>query len=349
MAARAKSLTDRAKVADPRVRPAPTVPAADLRVLGAALRALGYDVGALFSAVGLADSSLAPDDRVPCEYYGAIIAAAQRQHFTPNLSLAVARATPLGAYPLLDYLVATSDSVGAGVKQLARYFSLVGSPLTFAIHEGAQVVRVEFGNATLPFTVEHQAALMAQHLRAETEGRFTAAAVAFQHQPDDLAEFSRALGCPVESGKTWNGMLIAAEAWGFPLRRRDPVLRQVLEGQADDILARLPSRAGVAAAVRRTLITRMTSGDTRVGTVARGLAMSGRTLQRRLADEGVSYRELLDDARKVTSGRCLMDSALTVGEVAYLVGYSEPAPFHRAFKRWYGMTPEAFRHKRHAG
>ena len=93
---------------------------------------------------------------------------------------------------------------------------------------------------------------------------------------------------------------------------------------------------------------RITSGDTRVGTVARRLAMSGRTLQRRLADEGVSYQELLDDARKVTSGRCLMDSALTVGEVAYLVGYSEPAPFHRAFKRWYGMTPEAFRQKNRA-
>ena len=132
--------------------------------------------------------------------------------------------------PLLDYLVATSDSVGAGVKQLARYFSLVGSPLTFAIHEDAKVVRVEFGKAALPFTVEYQAALMVQHLRAETEGRFTAAAVAFQHNPDDLAEFSRALGCPVESGKTWNGMLIAPEAWCFPLRRRDPVLRQVPKG-----------------------------------------------------------------------------------------------------------------------
>jgi AraC-like DNA-binding protein len=345
MAARAKSLTDRVKVDKPPARPTPTIAAGDLRVLVTALRELGYDVEALLSAVGLADPSLEPDDRVPCESYGAVIAAAQRQRFTPNLSLAVARATPLGAYPLLDYLVATSDSVGAGVKQLARYFSLVGSPLTFAIHEGAQVVRVEFGNATLPFTVEHQAALMAQHLRAETDGRFTAAAVAFQHQPDDLAEFSRVLGCPVDAGTVWNGMLIATEAWRLPLRRRDPVLRQVLEGRADDILARLPSRKGVAADVQRTLMTHMTSGDTRVGTVARGLAMSGRTLQRRLADEGVSYQELLDDARKVTSGRCLMDSALTVGEVAYLVGYSEPAPFHRAFKRWYGMTPEAFRQK----
>jgi AraC-like DNA-binding protein len=73
--------------------------------------------------------------------------------------------------------------------------------------------------------------------------------------------------------------------------------------------------------------------------------MSGRTLQRRLADEGVSYQELLDDARKEAAGRYLHESALAIGEVAYLVGYSEPAPFHRAFRRWYGTTPEAFRRK----
>ena len=71
--------------------------------------------------------------------------------------------------------------------------------------------------------------------------------------------------------------------------------------------------------------------------------MSGRTLQRRLAAEGVSYQELLDDARKEAAGRYHRESTLAIGEVAYLVGYSEPAPFHRAFKRWYGMNPELFR------
>jgi AraC-like DNA-binding protein len=73
--------------------------------------------------------------------------------------------------------------------------------------------------------------------------------------------------------------------------------------------------------------------------------MSARTLQRRLADEGVSYQELLEDGRKEAAGRYLRDSTLAIGEVAYLVGYSEPAPFHRAFKRWYGVTPEVFRQK----
>jgi AraC-like DNA-binding protein len=57
----------------------------------------------------------------------------------------------------------------------------------------------------------------------------------------------------------------------------------------------------------------------------------------------VSYQQLLDAARKEAARRYLAESSLAIGEVAYLVGYSEPAPFHRAFKRWYGVTPEVFR------
>jgi AraC-like DNA-binding protein len=80
-----------------------------------------------------------------------------------------------------------------------------------------------------------------------------------------------------------------------------------------------------------------------MSSMARQFGMSERTLQRRLADEGVSYQELLDEARKQVAGRYLTTSALAIGEVAYLLGYSEPAAFHRAFKRWYATTPEAYR------
>ena len=81
----------------------------------------------------------------------------------------------------------------------------------------------------------------------------------------------------------------------------------------------------------------------RIDALARELAMSSRTLQRRLAAERVSYQELLDDVRKQAAARYLAEPTLAICEVAYLVGYSEPAPFHRAFRRWYGMTPENFR------
>jgi AraC-like DNA-binding protein len=100
---------------------------------------------------------------------------------------------------------------------------------------------------------------------------------------------------------------------------------------------------GVALDVRRALASRVGGGDTRIQTVARTLATSARSLQRRLAAAGVSYQELLNLAKSAAAERYLSDSRLSIGEVAYLLGYSEPAAFTRAFRRWSEETPQAFR------
>jgi AraC-like DNA-binding protein len=142
---------------------------------------------------------------------------------------------------------------------------------------------------------------------------------------------------------SWSGVSVPGEAWQLPLRRRDLILRHMLEGHANEILARLPARTGLALEVQRALTSRVAGGDIRIESIARQFAMSARTLQRKLADEQISYQRLLDDARKEAAGRYITESSLAIGEIAYLIGYSEPAPFHRAFKRWYGMTPDAFR------
>ena len=96
--------------------------------------------------------------------------------------------------------------------------------------------------------------------------------------------------------------------------------------------------------VQRLLSARIAGGATRIETGARELALSPRTLQRRLTAEGVTYQALLDETRKEAAAGYVNDSALSLAEIAYLLGYSEPAPFHRAFKRWYGVTPDTFRH-----
>jgi AraC-like DNA-binding protein len=121
------------------------------------------------------------------------------------------------------------------------------------------------------------------------------------------------------------------------------VLHRTLEAQANEVLARSPVRDSLASDVQHALMKRLAHGDTRMNDVARQLALSSRTLQRRLACEGASYRQLLEDARKDAAARYVRDSTLAIGEVAFLLGYSEPGPFHRAFRRWYGMTPETFR------
>ena len=316
MTARANPLTDRA-----------TIPAQTFGVFVDGLRTLGYDTAALLESTGVAATTLTdPDAQVPCESCGVLFGGACQQRFTPNLALALAQVTPLGAWPLLDYLVATADTVGAGLHQLARYFDVSGDSIVLTIRDSVDPVRIDI--AASPFAVEFEAALMVVRLREETVGRFTASEISFQHAIDDPAAFARAVGCPVVDRAAWNGLSVSSASWQLPLRRRDPILRRLLEQQASAILARLPARGGVALDVQRAL------------------AMSPRTLQRRLSAEHVSYQSLLEEARKEAAGRYLADGTLAIGEIAYLIGYSEPAPFHRAFKRWYGKTPEAFRRSR---
>jgi AraC-like DNA-binding protein len=322
MTARANSLTERVKKSPTSGETVWSMPANDVRAMMSAFGRLGYNVDRLLARAGLRQVDLRdPDVRIPCEALGAVITHAQQEQFTPNLGLEVARMTPIGAYPLLDYLVLTSDTVGAGARQLVHYLRLIGSPVAITLHEDEDPIRVEVPGTPAPFSVEYNASMMVLHFRSETDGRFTAANVSFRHKPDDAVAFERSLGCPIKSMASWNGLTIPLDAWRLPLRRRDPVLRQLLEARGNDILARLPARTGLALEVQQALTSRVAGGDTRIVAVARQLAISGRTLQRRLAAEGVSYQELLDDARKETAGRHISESTLAIGEVAYLVGY----------------------------
>ncbi len=345
MTARVNSLTERVTRRAQRNESAWwSMPAPDLRVLMTAFGRLGFDVGTLLAPTGIGQADLDdPDKRIPCEALGVIVSGAQQARRTPNLALEAARLIPIGAYPLLDYLVLTSDTVGAGLHQLARYFGLVGNPVSLHVHERRDPVRIEMPDSPAPFGVEFTVSLILFHLSEETEGRFVAARISFEHRPDDIPAFERTFGCPVESTASWNGISVARDAWRLPLRRRDPVLGRMLQAQADDVLARLPARTGLALEVQRALTTRVAGADTRIAALAPQLAMSARTLQRRLAAQGVSYRDLLDDARKEAAGRYVSQSVLSIAEIAYLVGFSEPAPFHRAFKRWYGTTPQLYR------
>ena len=71
--------------------------------------------------------------------------------------------------------------------------------------------------------------------------------------------------------------------------------------------------------------------------------MSRRTLSRRLAEEGTSFRRLFDTARAELAQALLHDRSLSVGDIAYFLQYSEPAAFHRSFRRWTGQTPQKYR------
>jgi AraC-like DNA-binding protein len=310
------------------------------------LEQLGYDLDALLTLAGLRREDVEnPDAFISPVACAAVFTAARQQRRVQNLALRIAERTPIGATPLLDYLIVSSDSVGQGLDRLTRYLRLVNPGLRIVVHDKTAPVRVVVERTSGTFETELTVSLSVVRFTRETDDAFRAAHVSFIHEPDDAADYARALRCPIRVKAAWSGFALSKAAMNLPLRRRDPALRRWLERQATDILARLPVDGDVRDEVRSVLSTQLTAGDIRIDAVARRLATTPRTLQRRLARTGTSFETLCDDARKHAAGSYLADPTLSIAEVAYLLGYSEPTAFHRAFRRWHGTTPQSFRNR----
>ena len=95
--------------------------------------------------------------------------------------------------------------------------------------------------------------------------------------------------------------------------------------------------------VEAELEMRLAEGETRIGPVARALGCSRQTLYRRLKAEGLTFGQVLDDLRRRRALALVRDAARPVKEIAWRLGFSDPAAFSRAFKRWTGKSPQAFR------
>ena len=342
----ANRLTSRATLANPQSL---TTPAGQFRAQVDAFAGLGYDVDRLLTGIGIRRAELdEPDALVPCEACGAFFARALDERPLKNLGVRLAAETPLGAFPLLDYLVLTCDTVGEGFAQLARHVRLTGAPFVLELRDEEDPVRVVYlcDSPAAHWGIEYSVTLSVLHFRKETEHRVRFTCASFTHEPDDVSEIEAVLGCSVRSRAAWAGLELPREGWQALLRRRDPILRSILEAQADAVAPRQPAPDPLLADVRRVLSARLARGEMAIDLVARDLAMSARTLQRRLSVAGLSYQEVLDSSRRDTAEKCLTRSSLSIAEVAYLLGYSEPAAFHRAFKRWTGVTPQAFRRDR---
>ena len=117
----------------------------------------------------------------------------------------------------------------------------------------------------------------------------------------------------------------------------------MLESLAERKLSRVTREGGHAERLRDYLVSNATARRPQMTAVARSLGISVRSLRRRLDEEGVSYTSLLNEARATLAKRMLDDPRRSIYETAYAMGFSDPSAFHRAFKRWTGMTPTQYR------
>jgi AraC-like DNA-binding protein len=112
-----------------------------------------------------------------------------------------------------------------------------------------------------------------------------------------------------------------------------------------ELLERVPESTSFGARVRQLVAKELSTSPPDATAVARKLRMSRRTLQRLLRVEGTTFTELVDALRCDLATRYLREPAVAIAEVAFLLGFSEASAFHRAFRRWQGTTPAAYRAK----
>ncbi len=170
--------------------------------------------------------------------------------------------------------------------------------------------------------------------------------VHFAHKtPEQTTEHARIFKAPVVFNCFANALVMEREFCAQPVPAADPNLFKILRHYLDDMLSHAPREDELLASIRKTIAELMKDGSPDIGRVAKRLALSPRTLQRRLRDIGLEFKVLVDDTRRRFAVEYLKDSENTLTEIAFLLGYSEVSAFSRAFKRWTGATPLDYRRR----
>jgi len=308
---------------------------------------------ALSAATGF-DPQLAqdPDARISLELEERLWNEGARAAGDDAFGLHAAQGLRPGAFDVLDYAIRTAPTLRASLGRLARYNRLVHDAAVFTLLPERDVLRVEHAFRTAGTQCRHSAEFtIASVIAVGTQvlgAPLPALAVEFRHaRPSSavaIAELTQFFGREPDFGRPTNALVLPSGAVDEPLPTSDPALSRVLERHAAEQLAKLPDATeSIADRVGRLLSSALGEGDATLAAIAKRLRMSERSLQRKLADEDTSFDALLDAMRRDLALRYLADPKIAIAEVAYLLGYSEPSPFHRAFKRWTGVTPSEAR------
>lgn len=161
---------------------------------------------------------------------------------------------------------------------------------------------------------------------------------------DPKSDVHRAyFGCPIRYGAPGNVLVLKSADLARPFPGHNPELLAMLTPALASALGELDAHSSVREQVKIVLKRSLASGRPELLDVARELGMSERTLQRRITEEGGSFREILIEARQELGRQLLSDPAADIDEVACLLGYRDASSFYRAFRGWEGVTPNRWR------
>lgn len=257
-----------------------------------------------------------------------------------------ARTIHVDDYGALGLAFKTAPNVRAVIERARRYSAVLTDTSWIESTETDKGVTIAFrreGRRRLGMRCANEAAVaeIVHVTRQITASSISPERVLFRHgAPANTDEHEAFFGCEVSFGREMDGMQFG-RVMDLPVVLADDGLSRFLIAHLDEALDR--TVPALEARIKRVVGNQLPSGVPKVEDIARGVGMSSRTLRRRLAERGLRYQDLVDETRKELAARMLTERWHSLGEIAFLLGFSEPSAFSRAFRRWTGRSPAQFR------
>ena len=257
-------------------------------------------------------------------------------------------------YGILGYVTINSRTVGEALNRLIRFQHIRTKAYNFSLEvigSNAHLAYIYQTNDVSPQERRHESeetlCSITQYGRMMTGIEWKRLEVHFEHaRPENVSEHERIFRAPVRFGKVLTQLIFDSSFLTMPLVEADLTLGSLLERQAEELLPKSPpNERAFANQVRQLIRENLGSGEMRMETICQKLDNSSRTLQRKLSEEDTSYQKLLEETQFEMSKFYLRRQEMAICEISYLLGFSQPSAFHRAFRRWTGLTPKAFQSK----
>ncbi len=339
-----------------------------VRSIKARLAARGLDVDTFFRQAGLEESECMADDALTLsDKLSHLWEMATQASGDPLLGVKAALPQPLDRSGLMGHIMRASPDVKTAIENLVRYTPLVSPTVHSTIEQAEGSTRISLhlpgGQRRVP--QQHYDFVWCLVLRTlrSAAGRDDLKPVQVNYafpQPADVQAYIDAFGCTVRFGMPTNTVQFDDADLSVPISTENPMaadwalrmladLAQAQRNWTVRMLAKLeqaPQQENSFSKRVQGLLTGMLAhGEPLREEVAKRLMMSERTLQRRLAEEGTNFTQLVDDTRREMAYQYLRKGDLSLKKLSFQLGFSDPSAFCRACRRWFGRSPKEVQQK----
>ncbi len=329
---------------------APTQTLLGLGALAAELASQGVSVEGLLARTGVQPTDLEdPQARISHHQRLSIYRNARALARRSDVALRAGARQRISDYGIYGYAMVSSSTFGKALEFSLDHVAMAGPAvmqISLRVEQDTAILKshgVEVLGDLLPFTAEFWRSSMTSLFSRVLESPFPTKRMIFPFAPPvHWRNYGRMFNCPVDFGQDTMEWHFDAGVLDLPCPNANPITAQVCQQFCDVVMAERPGETDLVRKIRTACLNSARRCPTAEET-AEQLGLSLRTLHRRLAADGLSYKQILDNMRRTVAIEFLKNTHLQIEQVAERVGFSDAASFRKAFRKWTGSSPTDYR------